>query len=129
MAHGLEVRSPFLDHHLVEWLASVPTHLKLQGNDGKRLLKRALTTRLPFEVLARPKAGFAVPLDEWLRGPLKDEAGRALDSDILLDSQIFNRAALQSASADHQSGRRDNSGLIWAVMMFEASMRHLEVQP
>jgi asparagine synthase (glutamine-hydrolysing) len=126
MAHGLEVRSPFLDHALVEWLAGIPPDLKLRGGEGKHLLKQALRSHLPGEILDRPKAGFAVPLSRWLRGPLRAEAWRAIESDVLGDSRLLDRSALRRLMQEHEAARRDHASLLWAVMMFEASLRHLE---
>ena len=71
MAHSLEVREPLMDHPLVEWLASLPNSLKVQGQEGKYVLKKAMEPHLPHEVLYRPKMGFAVPLARWFRGPLQ----------------------------------------------------------
>src|SRR5689334_8034971 len=65
MAHSLEVREPLMDHPLVEWLASLPSSMKVQGNEGKVLLKKTMEPYLPREVLYRPKMGFAVPLAKW----------------------------------------------------------------
>ena len=70
MAHALEVREPLMDHPLVEWLASLPSNLKVRGGEGKWLLKKAMEPHLPHDVLYRPKMGFAVPLVRWFRGPL-----------------------------------------------------------
>ncbi|HPO21162.1 MAG TPA: amidotransferase 1, exosortase A system-associated, partial [Rubrivivax sp.] len=71
MAHSLEVREPLMDHKLVEWLATLPSSLKVRGSEGKFLLKKAMEPLLPNEVLYRPKMGFSVPLARWFRGPLK----------------------------------------------------------
>ena len=71
MAHSLEVREPLMDHELVQWAASLPSSLKLQGSNGKMVLKKALEPHLPADVLYRPKMGFAVPLARWFRGPLR----------------------------------------------------------
>ena len=68
MAHGLEVRAPLLDHHLVEWAAGLPTRFKLNGFEGKAILKKALEPHVPHELLYRPKQGFSLPLAPWLRG-------------------------------------------------------------
>ncbi len=76
MAHSLEVREPLMDHKLVEWLATLPNHLKIRGQEGKYLLKKAMEPKLPNEVLYRPKMGFAVPLARWFRGPLKAARAR-----------------------------------------------------
>ena len=76
MAHSLEVREPLMDHPLVEWLATLPSSLKLRGSEGKYLLKKAMEPHLPHDILYRPKMGFAVPLARWFRGPLRAARAR-----------------------------------------------------
>ncbi len=78
MAHSLEVREPLMDHPLVEWLATLPSALKVRGREGKYLFKKAMEAHLPDEVLYRPKMGFAVPLAGWFRGPLRDRVREAV---------------------------------------------------
>jgi asparagine synthase (glutamine-hydrolysing) len=78
MAHSLEVREPLMDHELVEWLATLPSSLKVRGQEGKFLLKKAMEPRLPHDILYRPKMGFAVPLARWFRGPLKQRVREAV---------------------------------------------------
>ncbi len=119
MAHSLEVRVPFLDHTFVGWTASLPTDVKLRGNSGKDVLKKALEPLLPREVLYRSKMGFAVPLDMWFRGSLKDRMTESLGGELLCDSGVFNPDALRRIGKDHRSGRRDYSAILWAILMFE----------
>ncbi len=132
MAHSLEVREPLMDHRLVEWLATVPSSLKLRGGEGKYLLKRTMEPHLPREVLYRPKMGFAVPLASWFRGPLRARVEASLLGQLLEDTGLFNRSYLQHLIARHQSGARDYSGPIWSLLMFEAFLRRVagaETQP
>tara|TARA_R110001583_G_scaffold195457_1_gene373812 strand:- start:13866 stop:15794 length:1929 start_codon:yes stop_codon:yes gene_type:complete len=124
MAHSLEVREPLMDHELVEWLATLPSVLKVQGNEGKYLFKKAMEPLLPNEVLYRPKMGFAVPLARWFRGPLKQRVRDAVLGETLAATGIFNRAYLQNLVDAHQSGARDYSASLWAVLMFEAFLRN-----
>ena len=126
MAHGLEVRVPILDHKFVEWLAGLPPELKLRGREGKYLFKKSLESRLPEEILYRPKMGFAVPLASWFRGPLRERVKTALLGPCMLDSGIFDRSFLQQMVDQHQSGRRDFSTPIWTLMMFEAFQRNMQ---
>ncbi len=126
MAHGLEVRVPILDHKFVEWLAGLPPGLKLRGREGKYLFKKSLESRLPDEILYRPKMGFAVPLAGWFRGPLRERVKTALLGPRMLDSGIFDRRFLQQMVDQHQSGRRDFSTPIWTLMMFEAFQRNMQ---
>ena len=92
MAHSLEVREPLMDHPLVEWLATLPSSLKMRGSEGKWLLKKAMEPQLPREVLYRPKMGFAVPLARWFRGPLRERVRDAVLGDRLAATGFFNRA-------------------------------------
>jgi asparagine synthase (glutamine-hydrolysing) len=123
MAHSLEVREPLMDHPLVEWLATLPSSLKLRGGVGKLLLKKAMEPALPPEILYRPKMGFAVPLARWLRGPLKDRVREAVLGERLADTGWFERGALTNLLDEHQSGLRDHSGPLWSVLMFDAFLR------
>jgi len=125
MAHSLEVREPLMDHELVEWLATLPSGLKIQGNEGKYLLKKAMEPYLPNEVLYRPKMGFAVPLARWFRGPLKQRVRDAVLGETLAATGIFNREYLQHLVDAHQSGARDYSAPLWSLLMFEAFLRNL----
>jgi len=124
MAHSLEVREPLMDHELVEWLATLPSSLKIQGQEGKYLFKKALEPHLPNDVLYRPKMGFAVPLARWFRGPLRQRVRDAVLGDSLAATGWFNASYLQHLVDAHQSGSRDYSAPLWTLMMFEAFMRH-----
>ena len=124
MAHSLEVREPLMDHKLVEWLATLPSGLKIKGNEGKYLFKKAMEPLLPNDVLYRPKMGFAVPLARWFRGPLKQRVRDAVLGDTLAATGIFNRDYLQHLVDAHQSGARDYSAPLWTVLMFEAFIRN-----
>jgi asparagine synthase (glutamine-hydrolysing) len=120
MAHSLEVREPLMDHPLVEWLATLPASYKLRSGEGKWIFKRALETQLPRDVLYRPKMGFAVPLASWFRGPLKERVRQAVLGDRLLDTGMFDTAALRRLVEQHQSGIRDHSAPLWSLLMFDA---------
>lgn len=119
MAHSLEVRTPFLDYEFVEWVASLPSDVKLRGGEGKHVLKRALEPVLPREVLYRAKMGFAVPLDAWFRGSLKNHLADTVRGSRLAESGIFDPATLSRFVAEHQSGRRDHSSVLWSLLMFD----------
>ena len=125
MAHSLEVREPLMDHPLVEWLASLPSSLKVRDGEGKWLLKKAMEPRLPPEVLYRPKMGFAVPLARWFRGPLRERVGRALTGGMMGDSGMFDMDYVGRLVAEHQSQRRDHSAPIWTLFMFDAFLRNV----
>jgi asparagine synthase (glutamine-hydrolysing) len=125
MAHSLEVREPLMDHLLVEWLASLPASLKVRGNEGKWLLKKAMEPRLPHEVLYRPKMGFAVPLARWFRGPLRERVRAALLTGRIADCGMFNIDYVEQLVDEHQSQRRDHSAPIWSLFMFDAFLRNI----
>ena len=78
MAHSLEVREPLMDHELVEWLATLPSRQKINGQEGKYIFKKSMEPYLPQDVLYRPKMGFSVPLARWFRGPLKQRVRDAV---------------------------------------------------
>jgi asparagine synthase (glutamine-hydrolysing) len=126
MAHSLEVREPLMDHPLVEWLATLPSDLKIRGGESKFLLKRAMEDRLPKDVLYRPKMGFAVPLARWFRGPLRHRVHASLTGDTLAQSGYFDPASLRRVAAEHLSGVRDYSTPIWTLLMFESFLHSLQ---
>jgi len=125
MAHSLEVREPLMDHKLVEWMATLPSHLKVRGSEGKFLLKKAMEPRLPNDVLYRPKMGFSVPLARWFRGPLKQRVRDAVLGERLADTGWFDRGYLTHLVDAHQSGRSDYSSPLWTLLMFEAFLRNV----
>jgi asparagine synthase (glutamine-hydrolysing) len=125
MAHSLEVREPLMDHELVEWLATLPSAHKIQGQEGKAIFKKSMEPYLPHEVLYRPKMGFSVPLARWFRGPLKQRVRDAVLGDRLKDTGWFNPDYLNHLVDAHQSGRADYSAPLWALLMFEAFLRQV----
>jgi asparagine synthase (glutamine-hydrolysing) len=123
MANSLEVRAPFLDQGFAEWTTSLPAKQKIRGSEGKYILKRALESRLPQNILYRPKQGFSVPLAEWFRGPLQSTVRAALSGGQLLETGWFEPRFISTAVEQHIRGLRDNSRLIWSLLMFEAFLR------
>ena len=120
MANSLEVRVPLLDHELVEWFSRLPPDLKLRSREGKYIFKRALRPYLPDNILHRPKMGFAVPLATWFRGPLRERVRDALLNPGIVEGGLFNVSLVEHIVEEHESGRRDYSAAIWALLMFEA---------
>ena len=120
MAHALEVRVPILDHQLVDWISGLDPELKLKGREGKYLFKKALEPSLPNDILYRQKMGFAVPLDSWFRGPLREKVRTSLLGGKMWDSGLFEAGYLTKLVDQHQSGRWDHSAAIWTLLMFEA---------
>ena len=125
MAHSLEVREPLMDHEIIEWLATLPSSLKVRGQEGKYLHKKAMEPLLPDDILYRPKMGFAVPLARWFRGPLKERVRQAVLGSRLAETGWFNREYLQHLVDAHQSGARDYSAPLWTLLMFEAFLRNV----
>jgi asparagine synthase (glutamine-hydrolysing) len=125
MAHSLEVREPLMDHKLIEWLATLPSTMKVRGQEGKFLLKKALEPMLPDDVLYRPKMGFSVPLARWFRGPLRQRVRDAVLGERLAQTGWFERATLERLVDSHQDGRSDHSSPLWTLMMFEAFLRNV----
>lgn len=125
MTHSLEVREPLMDHELIEWLASLPSSLKIRGHEGKFLLKKAMEPRLPHDILYRPKMGFAVPLARWFRGPLKERVSEAILGPRLAATGWFNADYMKHLITAHQSGQQDYSASLWALLMFEAFLRNV----
>jgi len=123
MAHSLEVREPLMDHELIEWLATLPSSLKIKGQEGKWLLKKAFEPSLPNDVLYRPKMGFSVPLAKWLRGPLRERLQQAVLGPQLEATGCFNTDTLQTMVRQHLSGQRDHSAPLWTLLMFDAFLR------
>jgi asparagine synthase (glutamine-hydrolysing) len=119
MAHALEARSPFLDHQLMEFAASIPAELKLPGMRKKGLLRDAVRPWLPPEILELPKQGFCVPMAEWLRGDLREMAADVLLDSATLDRGYFREDAVRSLLARHERGEADNADTIWSLLVHE----------
>ncbi|MDX1645082.1 MAG: amidotransferase 1, exosortase A system-associated, partial [Thermoanaerobaculia bacterium] len=123
MAHSLEVRVPLLDHGLVEWLAGIPSSWKRREGTGKYLLKKAMEPFLPAEILYRQKRGFAVPLAEWFRGPLRERLQAAVTSEVMHDAGFFQRRSLEALLDEHLRGHADRSASLWSLLMLESFLR------
>ena len=119
MAHGLEGRSPFLDHPLVELALRLPSRLKRQGGEGKLVLRRAVGDLLPPEILRRPKRGFGIPVARWLRGELREMAEDVLFSSAARRRPFFEAGAVRALFDAHVSGRADHSARLWLLLMLE----------
>ena len=127
MAHSLEVRVPILDHKFVEWAFNTPSSHNLHKGIGKYSFKKSLEPHLPHDVLYRKKMGFAVPLADWFRGPLKQRLYDGLLSQQMRESGYFDEKQLKRLVDDHVKGLRDNSAPLWTLMMFEAFLRQRKV--
>jgi asparagine synthase (glutamine-hydrolysing) len=126
MAASLEVRCPMLDHKLAELAATIPHAWKIRNGRGKDILIDALADRLPPELLHRPKMGFAVPLAEWFRGPLRPMLRDHLESSRFLSRGIVSPKFVMAMIAEHESRRRNNTTWLWSLLMLEMWFRHQE---
>ncbi len=120
MAVSLEVRVPLLDHRIVEFAWRLPKRMKLRGASTKQLLRRILYRHVPRELVERPKSGFAVPLDQWLRDPLRDWAEALIDETRLKREGWLNPLLVRQAWSDHLAGRGNAGQAIWGVLMFQS---------
>ncbi len=126
MAHSLEVREPLMDHQFIEWLATLPSGLKINGGEGKYVFKKAFEPLLPNDILYRSKMGFSVPLASWLRGPLTERMRESVLSPRMLDSGYFNEATLRTLIDQHLSRQSDHSTALWMLIMFDAFLRQAQ---
>lgn len=124
MAVSLEARVPLLDHHVVEFAMSLPSSVKVRGGTGKWILRRAIEGIVPSTVLTKPKQGFAVPLGQWLRGPLQHRLETLTDATSPI-YQYADRAAVGRVIAEHTTARRNHQGLVWRLLVLDLWLRGL----
>lgn len=120
MGVSLESRVPLLDHRLIEFAWRLPLNMKIQGNIGKGPLRRLLYKYVPKQLVDRPKRGFAVPVHEWLRGPMRPWAENLLAESRLRDEGYFNPAPIRQKWQEHVTGRHNWQPQLWGVLMFQA---------
>ena len=120
MAVSLETRVPFLDHRVAEVAARLPMRMKIDGGTGKAIIRKLLHRMAPREVFERPKAGFGVPVGEWIKGPLRPWAEELLDRRRLDQDGFFDSGVVHRRWQDHLGCRRDSTAAIWSILMFQA---------
>ena len=120
MAVGLETRIPLLDHRVVEFAWRLPMSMKLRGHKGKWILRELLHRYVPRQLVERPKAGFSIPLDRWLRGPLRNWAESLLAERRIREEGFFEAQPVREKWTEHLSGKRAWQHQLWGVLMFQS---------
>jgi len=120
MSASLESRAPLLNHKVVELSYALPDRMLVRGGQGKWILRKVLDRYVPRELIDRPKAGFSVPLAQWLRGPLRDWAGDLLSESTLKQDGLLSAETVSACWLQHQSGTFDRSAYLWNILMFQS---------
>lgn len=120
MGVSLETRAPFLDPDVISLAARLPMEMKIRNGVGKWALRQVLYQHVPRKIIDRPKAGFAIPIGIWLRGPLREWAEDLLSHKRLTEGALFNPDIIRKTWSEHLSGRRDWSARLWTILMFQA---------
>jgi len=120
MSNSLETRVPFLDKSVVDFAWRIPVNIKIKNNIGKWPLREILSKYIPSKFIDRPKAGFSIPIGNWLRGSLKDWAENLLNEKRLIKEGNFSSEIIRNVWKEHLSGKLDHSNRLWSILMFQA---------
>jgi asparagine synthase (glutamine-hydrolysing) len=120
MAVSLEVHCPFLDHRVAEVAARIPMDLKIRGGTGKHILRQMLYREAPSKLFERPKAGFGIPVGDWIKGPLREWAESLLDWRRIKSEGWFEADLIERRWRKHLAGETDSTGALWSILMFQA---------
>jgi asparagine synthase (glutamine-hydrolysing) len=120
MAVSLEVHCPFLDHRFAELAARIPMSMKIRDGSGKHILREMLYREAPRRLFERPKSGFGIPVGDWIKGPLREWAEALLDSRRIRSEGWFDADLIERRWREHLAGKRDSTGALWAILMFQA---------
>jgi asparagine synthase (glutamine-hydrolysing) len=129
MAVGLETRVPFLDHHVAEIAARIPITMKVRSGRGKLILRKLLHKYVPAQLVDRPKNGFAVPVGEWIKGPLRSWAEDLLEPNSVKMEGWFDPKIVTARWRAHIDGTCDSTAALWAVLMFQSWVRDEDQAP
>jgi asparagine synthase (glutamine-hydrolysing) len=120
MAVSLETRVPYLDHDLISYSWSLPMNMKIRNGKGKWVLRKLLNKYIPNELIDRPKIGFGIPLDQWLRHELRDWANELLNETDMNNDEFFNHKEVQALWREHLNGKRNRQHELWNILMFQS---------
>ena len=129
MAVSLETRVPFLDHRVFEFAARLPLRFKIRAGETKWILRQLLYKYVPRDLVERPKMGFGVPIDQWLRGPLRAWAESLLDEARLRREGYLDPRVVRACWQEHQSGARNWQHRLWVVLMFQSWLDRWQTAP
>jgi len=119
MAHSVEIRSPFLDYRLVEFVATIPGNMKIKNGNVKDILKKAVEPLLPEGITKRPKEGFVLPVFEWMQDKLKEYSMELLSEDRLKKHGLLNIEMVKHIMDSYFAGNKSYAGKVWNLMMFQ----------
>ena len=119
MSVSLETRVPFLDPRVIDFAWTLPMKYKIRGSETKWILREVLSKYLPKHYTDRPKSGFSIPLDDWLRGPLRGWAEELLNEESINDKDLLNFGQINLIWEEHKKGEANRGALLWNVLMFQ----------